>query len=96
MRRASRSLWNALRRRVGLADVRIHDLRHTFASLLVNNGHSLYAVQKLLGHSDPRTTMRYAHLGEASLVAAAQTVSGYLAQLCRDNRRDYGSSICLL
>lgn len=82
------SFWNALRRRVGLADVRIHDLRHTFASLLVNAGHSLYEVQKLLGHSDPRTTMRYAHLGEASLVAAAQTVSGYLAQICRDSRQD--------
>jgi integrase len=72
--------WNELRRRLGLADVRVHDLRHTFASILVNAGHSLYEVQKLLGHSDPRTTMRYAHLGQASLVAAAQTVSACLAR----------------
>ena len=76
--------WNELRRRLGLADVRVHDLRHTFASILVNAGHSLYEVQKLLGHSDPRTTMRYAHLGQASLVAAAQTVSACLV------RRDRG------
>lgn len=72
--------WNALRDKLGLAHVRIHDLRHTFASLLVNAGHSLYEVQKLLGHSDPRTTMRYAHLGQASLVAAAETVSGFLVE----------------
>ncbi len=70
--------WNSLRRKLGLRDIRIHDLRHTFASLLVNDGHSLYEVQKLLGHSDPRTTMRYAHLGQASLLAAAQTVSARL------------------
>lgn len=70
--------WNGLRRKLRLTDVRIHDLRHTFASFLVNAGHSLYEVQKLLGHSDPRTTMRYAHLGQASLVAAAETVSGFL------------------
>lgn len=71
--------WNRLRRELGLADVRIHDLRHTFASFLVNAGHSLYEAQKMLGHSDPRTTMRYAHLGQASLLAAAETVSGFFA-----------------
>ncbi len=75
--------WNKLRRELGLPDVRVHDLRHTFASFLVNAGHSLYEVQKLLGHGDPRTTMRYAHLGQASLVAAAQTVSDYLARISR-------------
>ena len=80
-------LWNRLRRELGLADVRIHDLRHTFASFLVNAGHSLYEVQKLLGHGDPRTTMRYAHLGQASLVAAAQTVSACLARHDNENAR---------
>lgn len=78
--------WNKLRRGLELADVRIHDLRHTFASFLVNAGHSLYEVQKLLGHSDPRTTMRYAHLGQASLVAAAETVSGFLVCPGREDR----------
>lgn len=67
--------WNNTRRELGLGDVRIHDLRHTFASFLVNAGHSLYEVQKMLGHGDPRTTMRYAHIGQASLLAAAETVS---------------------
>ncbi len=69
--------WNRLRQELGLADVRIHDLRHTFASFLVNAGHSLYEAQKMLGHGDPRTTMRYAHLGQALLLAAAETVSGF-------------------
>ncbi len=72
--------WNKLRRKLGLQGIRVHDLRHTFASLLVNAGHSLYEVQKLLGHSDPRTTMRYAHLGQSSLLAATQTVSSRLAR----------------
>lgn len=73
--------WKELRQQLGLSGVRIHDLRHTFASLLVNAGHSLYEVQKLLGHSDPRTTMRYAHLSQDALVAAAETVSGCLAAI---------------
>lgn len=85
--------WNKLRRDLRLADVRIHDLRHTFASFLVNAGHSLYEVQKLLGHSDPRTTMRYAHLGQASLVAAAETVSSFLASSSRkDSAKNNGGS----
>lgn len=66
--------WNKIRSEAGLKDVRIHDLRHTFASFLVNSGHSLYEVQKMLGHADPRTTMRYAHLGQDSLLAAAEFV----------------------
>lgn len=70
--------WNRLRRELDLGDVRIHDLRHTFASFLVNSGHSLYEVQKMLGHADPRTTMRYAHLGQASLLAAAELVGAFL------------------
>lgn len=69
--------WDKVRRELGLADVRIHDLRHTFASFLVNAGHSLYEAQRMLGHNDPRTTMRYAHLGQSSLLAAAETVSGF-------------------
>ena len=77
--------WNSLRRSLGLTSVRIHDLRHTFASFLVNAGHSLYEVQKLLGHSDPRTTMRYAHLEQASLVTVAETVSVFLARPGRRN-----------
>lgn len=67
--------WNRLRKQLGLENVRIHDLRHTFASFLVNAGYSLYEVQKLLGHSDPRITMRYAHLEREKLIKATEAVS---------------------
>ena len=85
--------WNKLRQELGLTDVHIHDLRHTFASFLVNSGHSLYEVQKILGHCDPRTTMRYAHLGQASLLAAAKTVSDLFAPLKCDGEYIFSSSL---
>ena len=66
--------WDRIRRRAGLADVRLHDLRHSFASLLVNRGVSLYVVQGLLGHASPRMTQRYAHLAPQTLLDAAETV----------------------
>lgn len=72
--------WDKIRRELNLQDARIHDLRHTFASFLINSGHSLYEVQKMLGHGDPRTTMPYAHLNHASLLAAAETVSSLLGR----------------
>ena len=66
--------WNSIRRKVGLAEVRLHDLRHSYASFLVNAGRSLYEVQKLLGHYDPKVTMRYAHLSSDAMLEAANVV----------------------
>ena len=66
--------WDAIRQRAGLPDVRLHDLRHSFASFLVNSGRSLYEVQKLLGHSNAKTTQRYAHLAPGALIEAANIV----------------------
>jgi integrase len=66
--------WDTIRKRVGLGEVRMHDLRHTFASFLVSSGRSLYEVQALLGHHDPKVTMRYAHLSPHALVEAANVV----------------------
>lgn len=67
--------WDTARRKAGLADLRIHDLRHSFASYLVNQGHSLYEVQKLLGHTQVKTTQRYAHLSHDSLLNAADSAA---------------------
>ena len=66
--------WNTARKSVGLGDVRIHDLRHSFASFLVNAGRSLYEVQKILGHTQIKTTQRYAHLSQDTLIEAANAV----------------------
>ncbi len=63
--------WNSARIKAGLKDVRIHDLRHSYASALVNNGRSLYEVQTLLGHSTSKMTQRYAHLSNENLMKAA-------------------------
>jgi len=67
--------WYRLRAKAGIENLRVHDLRHSFASFLVNGGRSLYEVQQILGHSDPKVTMRYAHLSSRSLQDAANTAS---------------------
>ncbi len=71
--------WNTARCEAGLADVRMHDLRHSFASFLINGGRSLYEVQQILGHSQSRTTQRYAHLSQETLLAAANTAANAIA-----------------
>jgi len=54
--------WESIREAAGLVDFRLHDLRHSYASFLISGGRSLFEVQRLLGHADAKTTMRYAHL----------------------------------
>ena len=81
-RRPSPSLyfpWQRIRVRAGLPDLRLHDLRHSFASFLVNRGVSLYVVQGLLGHGHTRYTQRYAHLAPDTLREAAETVGNVIA-----------------
>jgi integrase len=68
-------VWSRLRAKAGLPHLRIHDLRHQYASFLVNAGRSLYEVQQILGHNDPSVTQRYAHLSTKSLQDAANSAS---------------------
>jgi integrase len=68
-------VWDRLRNDAGLPHLRLHDLRHNYASFLINSGRSLYDVQKILGHSDPTVTQRYAHLSTKSLQDAASSAS---------------------
>lgn len=63
--------WDTVRKKAGLSGVRIHDLRHTFASHLINDGRSLYEVSNILGHKSLETTRRYAHLTSSTLRDAA-------------------------
>lgn len=76
--REIRRFWAKAQKDAGLADVRIHDLRHTFASLLVSGGASLEMIGKLLGHSQMQTTQRYAHLMDSPLRAGVDTVASLL------------------
>ena len=71
--------WQRLRARAGLKDVRIHDLRHTYASIAVASGQGLPMIGKLLGHSQVQTTARYAHLAGDPVRAAANDVSEAIA-----------------
>jgi integrase len=64
-----------IRNKAELPKLRIHDLRHQYASFLVNDGRTLYEVQQILGHSDPKVTMRYSHLNSRVLQAAANSAS---------------------
>ena len=71
--------WQQVRARAGLNDVRIHDLRHTFASTAVASGQGLPMIGKLLGHTQVQTTARYAHLASATVKTAASDVSAEIA-----------------
>jgi integrase len=67
--------WREFRAEAGLTDVRFHDLRHSYASTLVSAGLSLPVIGRMLGHSKPQTTLRYAHLADDPLRAAAEIVA---------------------
>lgn len=71
--------WRRVRGRAGLKDARIHDLRHTFASVAVSNGQSLPMIGKLLGHSQVQTTARYAHLATDPVRRAADHVTDLIS-----------------
>lgn len=69
--------WNSARIEAGVPNLRIHDLRHSFASALVNHGVPIYDVQKLLGHQSIKTTERYSHLAPERLRASASPASAF-------------------
>jgi integrase len=73
------SSWEKVRRVAELPDVRVHDLRHTFASIAVVDDTSLFLVGKALGHTQARTTERYAHLSGTPIRQVANRVSAQIA-----------------
>ncbi len=72
-------IWDRVRRRAGLAEVRLHDLRHSFASVGAAGGLGLPVIGALLGHASTVTTQRYAHLSSDPLRAAADAIGGTIA-----------------
>lgn len=73
--------WDTARCRAGVPDLRVHDLRHSFASALVNQGIPIYDIQKLLGHQDIKTTERYAHLAPERLRVSASAAGEVYAMM---------------
>lgn len=76
-----KTAWNTIRKKSGFPDLRIHDLRHTYASHLVSSGLSLTIVGKLLGHTQAATTQRYAHLADESLRQATMLFGNNLDKI---------------
>lgn len=74
-RRTINKAWSRVCKSAGITGLRIHDLRHSFASSLVSSGASLPLIGALLGHSDPATTARYAHLYDDPQRAAVERVA---------------------
>ena len=74
-------LWNAARRDAGIEDVRLHDLRHTFASHAVMNGVPVPVVARLLGHANVKMALRYAHLADKEIEAAAERIGVAIARV---------------
>ena len=64
--------WRRTRKEAGLDDFRLHDLRHTVASQAVARGVPLPTVARMLGHADPKMTLRYAHVSDRDLQPAAE------------------------
>ena len=75
------ALWYRVRGEAGIEDVRLHDLRHSYASHAVLNGVPVPVVSRLLGHSNVSMTLRYAHLGDRDIEAAAEKVGKAIGEI---------------
>ena len=67
--------WDTARRAAGMPELRIHDLRHSAASNLINAGRGIYEVARILGHAQVSTTQRYAHLNQQTLLDAVDSAA---------------------
>lgn len=87
-----RKCLDALTDEAGIERIRIHDLRHSFASLCAQSGASLYLIKQLLNHADMVTTQRYAHLTSENLREASQSVSVVISNALRANEAETADS----
>ncbi len=79
--------WDIARKKAGLLDVRMHDLRHSFASNLVNSGRSILEVSKLLGHSSVSMSQRYTHLADETLFSAVDAAANAMGTSWTDPQK---------
>ena len=85
--------WRRIRTRAKIADVRVHDLRHSFAAVAAGAGSSLPIIGALLGHTQPQTTARSAHLAADPLKAAAEAVGARIAAAMAPKRKGRGEMV---
>ena len=71
-------IWHCVRTEADLSDVRLHDLRHSYASMALAQGETVLTIGRLLGHRDPATTLKYTHLADSMVRQAADTVGAVL------------------
>jgi integrase len=90
-----KNVWRAVSRRAGLSGVRIHDLRHTYASFGAGGGLGLPILGKLLGHSQSATTSRYAHLDSDPLRRASEAIAGRIAAALGESRKSSANVVPL-
>ncbi len=81
-------VWNDVRKKAEMPDLRLHDLRHSAASFALANGVPLEVIGRLLGHTDLKTTRRYAHLADAVAKQAAERAASVVADLMMKPRSD--------
>ena len=88
----SMNLWRTLRMRAGLEDVRLHDLRHNFASHAVMQGVPLPTVARLLGHRQVTMTLRYAHVADREVESAAERIGNALSKIMTSSAGPFAAS----
>ena len=71
-------VWHSVRAQAGLSDVRLHDLRHSYASMALAQGETVLTIGRLLGHRSPATTLKYIHLDDAIVREAVDRVGAVL------------------
>ena len=77
---AFETFWRRVREEADITDARLHDLRHTYASIAVMQGESVTTTARLLGHNDTRATLKYAHLSDSSVHEATDALSAILGK----------------
>ena len=86
------NFWNRIRSEADVADVRLHDLRHTYASFALRQGESVLAIGRLLGHSNPKTTLKYTHLADEMVRESSASASGRHRSTVRSAARRFRAS----
>ena len=74
------TFWRRIREEAGIADVRLHDCRHTYASIAIMAGENVTTTARLLGHNDAQTTLKYAHLSDRSVREATDSLAAILGE----------------